>query len=332
VFGDAPIAATTNSLAGRWFAVCPATQLASYNVLPRLQPSQRVFLSGPVNPPSPRLLAASCVVLCRAVAPPPTTSGHLTAFTFPEEGSSLFVPNSSSCHHSSVFFVHNTSRKELAPEHIPNYTPSPTNSTSDCSELSTSSPFVIQSTPSTIPQCQSSPSTSSSVSDFSPSTSFGTDSQCVSPAGCQDWQVFIDEILREVRAEIRAESSFKEFNSDSSRKRKLPLAEAPVESSSSSTISCASESADEYEANDYPKRGKKYSLTGLSAEEIAERKKEQNRIAAQRYRSRKNQTLEEGRGEISHLEKRNEQLRKEEAQIAKQIRQLKAQLVGGISS
>ncbi|KAH7713332.1 hypothetical protein AAVH_19335 [Aphelenchoides avenae] len=79
-----------------------------------------------------------------------------------------------------------------------------------------------------------------------------------------------------------------------------------------------------------PKRGKKYSLQGHSAEEIAERKKEQNRIAAQRYRTRKTQTLEEGRSEIAYLEERNAELRLEEQEIAAEIHRLKEILVGGV--
>jgi hypothetical protein len=77
------------------------------------------------------------------------------------------------------------------------------------------------------------------------------------------------------------------------------------------------------------KRAKKYSLAALSHEEVSLRKKEQNRIAAQRYRSRKNQTLEEGREEISYLEKRNADLRVEIYAIEQEITQLKETLVNG---
>lgn len=62
------------------------------------------------------------------------------------------------------------------------------------------------------------------------------------------------------------------------------------------------------------------------------RKKEQNRIAAQRYRSKKSQTLEEGRAEIAYFEKRNAELREEEASLAKEIQRLKQVLVGGLSA
>lgn len=76
------------------------------------------------------------------------------------------------------------------------------------------------------------------------------------------------------------------------------------------------------------KRAKKYSLAALSHAEVAERKKEQNRIAAQRYRSRKTQTLEEGRAEIAFLEKKNADLRLGIYSLEQQIRELKQQLVG----
>lgn len=76
------------------------------------------------------------------------------------------------------------------------------------------------------------------------------------------------------------------------------------------------------------KRAKKYSLAALSHEEIAERKKEQNRVAAQRYRSRKTQTLEQGREEITFLEKRNADLKLEMYALEQEIKQVKQQLVG----
>jgi hypothetical protein len=67
----------------------------------------------------------------------------------------------------------------------------------------------------------------------------------------------------------------------------------------------------------------------LSHEQLAQRKKEQNRIAAQRYRSRKHQTLEEGRSEIGFLEKRNADLRLDIYAMEQEIRQLKEVLVNG---
>lgn len=52
-------------------------------------------------------------------------------------------------------------------------------------------------------------------------------------------------------------------------------------------------------------------------------------MAAQRYRSRKHQTLEEGRSEIGFLEKRNADLRLDIYAIEQEIKQLKQMLVNG---
>jgi hypothetical protein len=65
----------------------------------------------------------------------------------------------------------------------------------------------------------------------------------------------------------------------------------------------------------------------LSQEELAERKKEQNRAAAQRYRTRKTQTIGEERGEIDRLEQLNAEMRAEQAELAKEIAALRAQLL-----
>lgn len=92
-----------------------------------------------------------------------------------------------------------------------------------------------------------------------------------------------------------------------------------------SSFSCS----DESEVPPLSKRAKKYSLSTLSHEQIAQRKKEQNRIAAQRYRSRKHHTLEEGRSEIGFLEKRNADLRLEAYALEQEIQQFKQMLVKG---
>lgn len=168
-----------------------------------------------------------------------------------------------------------------------------------------------------LPQC-SSPSSSeaSSLSYWLPNESL-------------DWREWIDEIIDEVRNEINSEIMFNQLaqptqtKSSSSRKRKAQTSSpASVDSGVSSAHSPSSQSS-------VPsKRAKKYSLATLSHEQIAERKKEQNRVAAQRYRSRKTQTLEQGREEISYLEKRNADLKMEMYALEQEIRQVKQQLVG----
>uniref|UniRef100_A0AC35GVH6 BZIP domain-containing protein n=1 Tax=Panagrolaimus sp. PS1159 TaxID=55785 RepID=A0AC35GVH6_9BILA len=69
--------------------------------------------------------------------------------------------------------------------------------------------------------------------------------------------------------------------------------------------------------------GKKYSLSSLSSNEVKERKKEQNILAARRYRQRRNELLNERREEIEKLEKRKTDLQILEASLAGQIQALK---------
>ncbi|KAH7697190.1 hypothetical protein AAVH_35728, partial [Aphelenchoides avenae] len=173
-----------------------------------------------------------------------------------------------------------------------------------------------------------------------------------SSSSAANWYELVDGLLDEVRSEIRAESFFTEVQQTTRPSRKRSAAhqvasssfraakpEVPSPASSSSLgaerfasppAAYSSSSCSSSSSPPPPKRGKKYSLQGLSAEEIAERKKEQNRIAAQRYRTRKTQTLEEGRSEIAYLEERNAELRLEEQEIAAEIRRLKEILVGGV--
>ena len=64
---------------------------------------------------------------------------------------------------------------------------------------------------------------------------------------------------------------------------------------------------------------------------MALRKKEQNRVAAQRYRSKKTHTLEEGKSEIVYLEGRNTHLVGEIARLEAEIAQTKQRLVAAKS-
>lgn len=81
------------------------------------------------------------------------------------------------------------------------------------------------------------------------------------------------------------------------------------------------------QSNKSAKRAKKNSLQTLSREELAERKKQQNRVAAQRYRNRRTRTLESERSEIDELESRNAQMREELGHLAKEIEKLRGQLL-----
>ncbi|KAI6213793.1 hypothetical protein M3Y94_00193600 [Aphelenchoides besseyi] len=155
------------------------------------------------------------------------------------------------------------------------------------------------------------------------------------PEEC-NWREYLDEIIDDVRAEIQSETDFNSqfnrstnFDASASRKRKISSSTVSFAASPSSSDS---ETADVLLTSSNGKRAKKYSLNALSLEQIALRKKEQNRIAAQRYRSRRNQTLEEGRHEIAFLEKRNDDLQREAAALEEEIRDLKSMLVGDLDS
>lgn len=74
-------------------------------------------------------------------------------------------------------------------------------------------------------------------------------------------------------------------------------------------------------------RAKKYSLIGLTLEELNERKKQQNKVAARRYRSRKMDQKRSNIDEISRLETRNSELRIQEASLAQQIAALKELMI-----
>lgn len=168
------------------------------------------------------------------------------------------------------------------------------------------------------------------------------------------WRLWIDDIIAEVRAEISAEQSlFKNTSppvlsvltrklsvgscSASMRKRKKrndPISTMePSNSNSDNTPSCSSdstqscaESGDDYSLS-LEKRAKKYSLSKLSDEQVAKRKQEQNRKAAQRYRMRKTLNQASERIEIYRLEEINKELRAEEMTLRTEIERLKRLLI-----
>uniref|UniRef100_A0A0N4ZRC5 BZIP domain-containing protein n=1 Tax=Parastrongyloides trichosuri TaxID=131310 RepID=A0A0N4ZRC5_PARTI len=115
-----------------------------------------------------------------------------------------------------------------------------------------------------------------------------------------DW---IDNIINEVRQEIKREK-----NKRKSLKRK---------------VSYESDSSDYSSLNG----SKKYSLSGMSTSEIAKRKKEQNRIAAQRYRMKQKAAEMAESEEMSYLQKRNTFLREETIRLEKEIEEMKCMMI-----
>lgn len=217
------------------------------------------------------------------------------------------------------------------------------------------------------PTCSSSPYTRPSSTFYPTpsecSQSFDEQSQYnFSPQVLQQkqqsaWQQWIDELFCEVQAEIQAELQLSYYSRKSSNdslpsNMDLGLTDAcfPISPTSISPSICSQASTNSscFDSSslcskksikiakdrlsrsittiDKP-RAKKYSLNALTQEELAERKKYQNRAAAQRYRSKKSQTIEQERDEIERLERLNAEMRNEQAVLAKQIAELRAQLL-----
>uniref|UniRef100_A0A0N5BKP9 BZIP domain-containing protein n=1 Tax=Strongyloides papillosus TaxID=174720 RepID=A0A0N5BKP9_STREA len=75
------------------------------------------------------------------------------------------------------------------------------------------------------------------------------------------------------------------------------------------------------------KSSKKHCLSGMSYSDIAKRKKEQNRIAAQRYREKQRAAQEAENKELEYLSKRNAFLRFEAEKLEKEIEEIKSMML-----
>jgi hypothetical protein len=105
-------------------------------------------------------------------------------------------------------------------------------------------------------------------------------------------------------------------------------------SSPSETSSSNSDSQHDDNENECSKKSqsKKYSLFGLTYEEVNERKRQQNKNAARRYREKKQKEFESNKYEISRLESRNVELRNMEKFLGEQIEFYKKLMIERISS
>ncbi len=74
------------------------------------------------------------------------------------------------------------------------------------------------------------------------------------------------------------------------------------------------------------------SLVGLSEEMIAERKRQQNRAAAARYRRKQRDGRIAERDEIEYLEQRNAQLRRDADKLEAEIARLKQDIFAGVAA
>ncbi|TKR60383.1 hypothetical protein L596_027638 [Steinernema carpocapsae] len=93
--------------------------------------------------------------------------------------------------------------------------------------------------------------------------------------------------------------------------------------------SYASSNADSTEASSPGLKASKrcQSLVGLSSEEVAQRKKEQNRQAAARYRKKQRESAEAGRSDLVFFEKRNKELRAMAVDLEEEIRKYKEAII-----
>uniref|UniRef100_A0AC35TT00 BZIP domain-containing protein n=1 Tax=Rhabditophanes sp. KR3021 TaxID=114890 RepID=A0AC35TT00_9BILA len=131
-----------------------------------------------------------------------------------------------------------------------------------------------------------------------------------SPSNQFQW---IDALILETKEELKAETHI-----PSNLKRKTSSVSSDTSSGCCSSCSCDSSCACG------SKKSKKYSLRGLTAEEIAMRKKEQNKVAAQRYRQKQKEVTSAESQEISFLTQRNAVLIEQATSLEKEIDEMKA--------
>uniref|UniRef100_A0AC34G2W2 BZIP domain-containing protein n=1 Tax=Panagrolaimus sp. ES5 TaxID=591445 RepID=A0AC34G2W2_9BILA len=143
---------------------------------------------------------------------------------------------------------------------------------------------------------------------FEESTSENIESQS-SPSHPVILYKLIDCFVDEVRGEIKAEKDIQ-----------------PQNSSSPPEFKCENSF---FETENH---GKKFSLFGMTYEELNDRKREQNKSAARRYRAKKQKEFETNKSEISRLEKRNGELRDMEKFLGEQIAYYKETMISKVNS
>lgn len=138
-------------------------------------------------------------------------------------------------------------------------------------------------------------------------TSCTESSLSISPLQYNQFE-WIDKLILEARNEIKFE---KESTVKKALKRKI---------TSKETLSL---SKDAFKF----KSSKKHSLLGMSPTEVAQRKKEQNRIAAQRYREKQKAVEQAETEEMTYLKDRNAFLRSESERLEKEIEEIKSMML-----
>ncbi|KAF8383950.1 zip-9 [Pristionchus pacificus] len=153
---------------------------------------------------------------------------------------------------------------------------------------------------------------------------------------------FIDDIIGEVREEIHIEKSSPSSPSDTlaesisliahsdiDAKLKIVTSSGCSDKAYKVTIEPVKKSRKRLAAPPPPNGAKKerIDISKLSREEAAERKRYQNRVAAQRYRAKIREERDSEFNECAFLEKRNEFLREQEEILSSEIAKYKALLL-----
>ncbi|EYB94498.1 hypothetical protein Y032_0171g335 [Ancylostoma ceylanicum] len=177
-------------------------------------------------------------------------------------------------------------------------------------------------------------------------TSSASSHQPIPIEGTPDFS-FIDEIYESVKAEIHAEkSSAGSQNSPCIRPETPIITLAPdqpvtivggdgkeyrvVLQTVKKDSAELKRKADAAVSSPAPKRAKGVPLTNMTIDEISSRKREQNRIAAQRYRQKQKKVKYSEKEEEERLMKRNEFLRSETTRLQQEIKEMKQALLGSL--
>uniref|UniRef100_A0A158PCE3 BZIP domain-containing protein n=1 Tax=Angiostrongylus cantonensis TaxID=6313 RepID=A0A158PCE3_ANGCA len=179
------------------------------------------------------------------------------------------------------------------------------------------------------------------IDDFGADIAYGKDGSVASYSSKQSSQLegepdfsFIDDIYESVKAEIGAERACSSFQTAS-----VNSADITTDKSAAPVITLAIDQpvtivggdGKEYKCTTKPKRAPGVTLANMSIEEINKRKREQNRIAAQRYRQKQKCSKDADKEEHDRLEKRNLYLQIEAARLQDEIECLRKKILGSMA-
>lgn len=206
---------------------------------------------------------------------------------------------------------------------------------------------------------------SHNIDDFGADIAYGKDgsvlsysSQQFSQLECEPDFSFIDDIYESVKAEIFAERKYSSAQMATTsaciapEESVTPIISLPVdkpftvvnkdgkqykvvlhadEETSEKITSCPKRKSLSISHEPKPKRASGVTLANMSIEEINKRKREQNRVAAQRYRQKQKYVKDADKEEQDRLEKRNLYLRTEAARLQDEIEHLRKKILGSLA-